>query len=164
MSTCSLAHVSEDRPTHVGRSLWTWACSAVRGGRAPPLPSTPPTPKPSVGEFRVQGPASLGLYHSQCLNIYCPTSPGGTVPRKALACLLTLASTFGQRDGSPAHRDAKSDKVLEEPVGRSHPVDLPDHYPGPLCSSGCSGGTGPRRTQYMWFYKTSMLLVVRTSS
>lgn len=66
MFTCLLAHVSlhqdcEDRPTHAGHSLFTWAWSAMRGwveggGGATPLPSTPDS-KPSVGEFGVQGPA-----------------------------------------------------------------------------------------------------------
>lgn len=53
-------------------------------------PTTTPNPQ-SVevqgGRIKSSGSGSLGLNHPQCLNIYCPTSPGGTGQRRALGRL-----------------------------------------------------------------------------
>lgn len=53
-------------------------------------PTTTPHPQ-SVevqgGRIKSSGSGSLGLNHPQCLNIYCPTSPGGTGQRRALGRL-----------------------------------------------------------------------------
>lgn len=103
----------QDRPTPRGTRRLRGRVQACTV--ATPLPSTPPL-EPSVGELGVQGPAHWASI-TQCLNIYCPTSPGGTVRRKALVCLLTL------------------DKVLRKSAGRSPSLDLPDDYPAP---PGCS--------------------------
>lgn len=89
---CVCASVRTGR--HMGLSVFTWVCSAMCGGQVLPHRLNPPLWlslwKPSVGELKVQGPAhcAMDLYHPLCLNIYCPPSPGGTVPRKAVACLL----------------------------------------------------------------------------
>lgn len=53
-------------------------------------PTTTPNPQ-SVevqgGRIKSSGSGSLGLNHPQCLNIYCPTSPGRTGQRRALGRL-----------------------------------------------------------------------------
>lgn len=77
-------HECEDtRATHGTVSVYMGVFSHVWW-----LVPSPPL-KPSVGELKVQGPPHcvMGLYHPQCLNIYCP---GWRVPRKAVVYLLTL--------------------------------------------------------------------------
>lgn len=68
---------------------WGRVCVCV-GGVGDGRPTTTPNPQ-SVevqgGRIKSSGSGSLGLNHPQCLNIYCPTSPGGTGQRRALGRL-----------------------------------------------------------------------------